>query len=572
MKIIDNYGWHRPIVTGTNAMVSSGHHLASLAGINIINKGGNAIDAGVAMCLCINVLQPEYTNFGGVAPIMIYSANDDKVFNISGLGTWPKATSMEKVSRGEFTQDQFVSSVVPSAPDAWITALELCGTMSFSEVAKDAIMLAENGFAAYPFLVDNLNRMKNVLQGYRYTKNMYYPNGKVPRIGDIIVQRDLAKTLNRLRKVEENNSHLGRQGALVATRNEFYTGDIAKELIAFLQDNGGFMTLSDMAEFHVGLEEPVKTKFRDIEVYCCGPWSQGPVNNVALNILEGFDLPSMGHNSAEYLHVMISALDLAFADREKYFGDPKFVNVPIKELVSKKYAKTRREFIARDYFWGKMPPPGDPINLKATISDWVEPRRGGVSYVPDTSVGCVIDKEGNAFSATPSDAGRLVPGLGIGISPRGIQSWLDPDHASSVAPGKRPRLTPNPALAFKDGELIMAYGTPGNDSQPQTMVQLLINIIDFKMNVQQAIEAPRFRSFNFPASSWPHEYLPGSVGIESRVSQSIIKKLRDMGHDVKVFPNYTYECGGASVVLVDRERRLLMGGADPRRENYAIGF
>jgi gamma-glutamyltranspeptidase/glutathione hydrolase len=555
-------------------MVSSGHHIASLAGINIINKGGNAIDAGVAMGLCINVLQPEYTNFGGVAPIMIYSVDEDKVFNISGLGTWPKAASIEKIlEKGrEFTQDLFTSSVVPSAPDAWITALDICGTMSFSEVAESAIKLAENGFPAYPFLIHNLIRMKNNLQKYEYTKNVYYPNEKIPRMGDIIVQRELARTLKRLRKVEEKNSHLGRHGALIAARDEFYMGDIAKELIGFLQENGGFMTLSDMAEFHVGLEEPVKTKFREIEVYCCGPWSQGPVNNIALNILDGYDLVSMGHNSFEYLHVMISALDLAFADREKYFGDPRFVDVPMKELVSRKYAQVRGELIAPDRAWGKMPSPGDPLNFKAVISDWMDPGTGVTSHVPDTSYGCVIDKEGNAFSATPSDGGRLVPGLGIGISPRGIQSWLDPNHASSVVPGKRPRLTPNPALAFRDGEVFMAYGTPGNDSQPQTMVQVLVNIVDFKMNVQQAIEAPRFRSFNFPASSWPHEYLPGRVSIESRVPQIIFKKLRDIGHDVNVFPDFTYECGGASVVLVDRERGLLMGGADPRRENYAIGF
>jgi gamma-glutamyltranspeptidase/glutathione hydrolase len=316
----------------------------------------------------------------------------------------------------------------------------------------------------------------------------------------------------------------------------------------------------------------VKTTYRDIEVYCCGPWCQGPVNNMALNILEGYDLASLGHNSPEYLHIMISALDLAFADREMYFGDPRFVEVPIKELTSKRYAETRRDIIDLDMTWGKMPPPGDPRNFKGVASDWREPGPGAESSTPDTSYGCVVDKEGNAFSATPSDGGRLVPGIGIGISPRGVQSWLDPNHASSVAPGKRPRLTPNPALAFKNGEVFMAYGTPGNDSQPQTMVQVLVNIVDFNMNVQQAIEAPRFRSSNFPTSSWPHEYLPGRLNIEARVPQDVIEKLKDIGYDVNVFPDYTFECGGISVVLVDRERELLMGGADPRRENYAIGY
>ncbi|MFC1803953.1 gamma-glutamyltransferase family protein [Thermoproteota archaeon] len=574
MKLIGSSGWHRPIVMGTSTMVSSGHHLASLAGIDILKKGGNAIDAGVAMGLCINVVQPVFTNFGGVAPIMIYSAVEDKVFNISGLGTWPKGASIEAIKErgGELTQDQFTSSVVPSAPDAWITALDICGTMPFSEVAESAIKLAENGFPAHPFFINNLINWKEMLQKYEYTKGVFYPSGKIPRIGDIIIQRDLARTLKRLIDVEKMNSHLGRHEALMAARDEFYMGNIAKELIGYLQEKGGFMTLNDMAEFHVGLEEPVKTTYRDIEVYCCGPWCQGPVNAMALNILEGYDLASLEHNSAEYLHIMISALDLAFADRDKHIGDPRFVDVPMKELASMRYAEARRDLIDLDSAWGKMPPPGDPRNFKAVYSNWKEPRPGASVSDPDTSYGCVVDNEGNAFSATPSDGGRLVPGLGIIISPRGSQSWLDPNHASSVVPGKRPRLTPNPALAFKNGEVFMAYGTPGNDSQPQTMVQVLVNIVDFNMNVQQAIEAPRFRSANFPTSSWPHEYLPGRVNIEARVPQNAIKKLKDMGHDVNVFPNYTFECGGISVVLVDRERGLLMGGADLRRENYAIGY
>jgi gamma-glutamyltranspeptidase/glutathione hydrolase len=555
-------------------MVSSGHHLASLAGINILKKGGNAIDAGVAMGLCINVLQPEYTNFGGVAPIMLYSANEDEVISISGLGTWPENISIEAILErgGELSQDQFISSVVPSAPDAWITALDSYGTMSFSEVSESAIKLAEYGFPAYPFLINNLIRRMESLQKYEYTKSVFYPSGKIPRIGDLIIQRDLARLLKRLVRIEEKNRHLGRHNALMYTRDEFYMGEIAKELVGFLQEKGGFLTLQDMANFKVRMEKPVKTMYRDIEVYCCGPWCQGPVNALALNILEGYDLVSLGHNSAEYLHVMISSLDLAFADREKYFGDPEFVDVPINELASKEYAETRRSLIDPSRTWGKMPPPGDPRNFKAISLDWKDPGPGAESHFPDTSYGCVIDKEGNAFSATPSDGGRLVPGLGIGISPRGAQSWLDPNHSSSVAPGKRPRLTPNPALAMKDGEVFMAYGTPGNDSQPQTMVQVLVNIVDFKMNVQQAIEAPRFRSANFPASSWPHEYLPGRVSVEGRVPSGVLGKLRGLGYDLKVFPDYTYECGGISVVLVDKERGLLMGGADPRRENYAIGF
>ena len=553
-------------------MVSSGHHLATLAGIEFLKKGGNAIDAGIAMGLCINVTQPDFTNFGGVAPIMIYSAIEDKVINISGLGTWPEAATIEVLQeRGGLTDGQFTNSVVPSTPDAWITALDLYGTMSFSEVAERAIEIAKNGFPAHPFFINNLIRREKYRKD-KYTKSVFFPSGDLPRVGDLIVQGDLAKTLKRLVRVEEENRHLGRHGALMAVREEFYKGDIAKELIGYLQEQGGLMTLEDMARFHVGLEEPVKTTYRDIEVYCCGPWCQGPVNAMTLNILEGYDLASMEHNSAEHIHLMASALDLAFADREQYIGDPRFVDVPIKELTSKRYGEVRRTLIDLGEAWGKMPPAGDPRSLEAVYSMWKEPKPGTRGSSQDTSYGCVVDGEGNALSTTPSDGGRLVPGLGIVISPRGVMSWLDPVHASSVAPGKRPRLTPNPALAFKDGELFMAYGTPGGDSQPQTMVQVVVNIVDFEMNIQEAIEAPRFRSANFPDTHWPHEYKPGRLNVEARVPQKALNKLREMGHDVNIFPEWTWQCGGACAIVVDRDRRLLMGGADPRRECYAIGY
>jgi gamma-glutamyltranspeptidase/glutathione hydrolase len=553
-------------------MVSSGHYLATLAGLEVIKKGGNAIDGGVAMGICINVTHPEFTNFGGVAPIIIYSALDEKVYTISGVGTWPKSATIDAIrKRGGLVIDHFTNSVVPSAPDAWITALDLFGTMSFSEVAQRAIDIAQNGFPAHPFFINTLERRPKYRK-HDYTRSIFLPSGSLPRMGDLIVQKDLARTLKRLVRVEKDNKHRGRHKALMAVREEFYKGSIAKELIRYLQEQGGFMTLEDMAEFQVGLEDPVKTSYRGVEVYCCGPWCQGPVNAIALNILENYDIDTMEHNSAEYIHLMVSALDLALSDREQYIGDPKFVDVPIKELTSKKYADVRRQLINLKRAWGRMPPPGDPRNMKAEAKNWKEPELGKRASSQDTSYGCIIDKEGNAFSTTPSDGGQLVPDLGIVISPRGAMSWLDPAHASSVAPGKRPRLTPNPALAVKNGKVFMAYGTPGGDSQTQTMVQLIVNIIDFKMNVQEAIEAPRFRSANFPDTHWPHEYLPGRLNVEARIPKEAIRKLKGMGYDINLFPEWTWQCGGACAIVVDAERGLLMGGADPRRECYALGL
>ncbi|MBL7118505.1 gamma-glutamyltransferase family protein [Candidatus Bathyarchaeota archaeon] len=571
---------HRPVVMGTKAMVSSGHPQATLAGIEILRRGGNAIDAGVAMGLCINVTQPEMTNIGGVAPIIIYLEEADRTITISGVGTFPTAASIELLQeRGRrFTEtdewaDEFLTSVVPSALDAWITALDQFGTMTFAEVSKRAIELAENGFPAYPSFINNLVREERCRK-WKYWESIFFRSGVLPRVGDLIIQKDLARTLRRLVKTEEEASRLGHHSALMAVRDEFYKGDIAKELIGYLQDNGGIMTLDDMAGFRVGLEEPVKTTYRGIEVCCCGPWSQGPVNLMVLNMLEGYDLGAIEHNSADYIHLMASALDLAFADRYQYIGDPKFVDVPIKELTSKRYAETRRRLIEKNRAWGKMPSPGNPRKMSEVNSkSWKGPSTGTVSGPSqDTSFGCVIDGDGNAFATAPSDSGRLVPGLGIVISPRGRQAWLDPSLLNSVEPGKRPRLTPNPALAFKDGKVFMAFGTPGGDSQPQTMVQVLVNIVDFNMNVQEAIEAPRFRSTNFPDSFWPHNYSPGRLNLEARIRKKVRKELKEMGYDVNVYPEWTWNCGGACAILVDGEHGIRMGGADPRRECYAIGY
>ena len=553
-------------------MASSGHPQATLAAIQVLKRGGNAVDAGVAMGLCLNVVQPDFTNFGGVAPIMIYLASKDTVITISGLGTWPQAASINLIQRrgGAITEEGFLSSIVPSAPDAWFTALDQYGTMTFTDVVNHAHNLAQHGFPAYPLFINNLqNRSK--YHRWESTRRVFYPSGTIPQLGELITQQDLTRTFKRLMQIEHQHRHQGRHKALQAVRDAFYRGSIAHELVAYVQGHGGILTEEDLAQFHVGIEAPVKTTYRDIEVYCCGPWCQGPVNAMTLNILEGYDLQNMEHNSASYIHILASALDLAFADRERFIGDPRFVDVPINELVSKTYAATRRKLIEPNQTWGQMPPSGNLNGSTTTFHDADSFTRARVNP-HDTSYGCVIDSEGNAFSVTPSDGGRLVPDIGIVVSPRGTQSWLDPKHPSAIEPGKRPRLTPNPALAFKDGRLFLTFGTPGGGSQPQTMVQLLVNIIDFHMTVQEAIAAPRIRSENFPNSFWPHTYLPGRLNIESRIPLKTRAKLQRMGYDIHHYPELTWNCGGACAILVDSDRGALMGGADPRRECYALGY
>ncbi|RIK44452.1 MAG: hypothetical protein DCC58_08230 [Chloroflexi bacterium] len=359
----------------------------------------------------------------------------------------------------------------------------------------------------------------------------------------------------------------GRARGIEAARDEFYRGDIGKEIAEFIQSQGGFVSESDLAEFHSDIESPVSTTYRGVTVFACGPWSQGPVIPQTLNILERFDLAELGQNSADYIHVFSEALNLAFADRERYYGDPHFVDVPLDTLLSKSYAAHRAELITMQRAFGEMPGAGRDFVERAGQRD--------AALQPDTSYVCAVDAEGNAFSATPSDgvgSTPLIPGLGLICSGRGSQSWLVPGHASELAGGKRPRLTPNPAMAFRDGRLYMPFGTPGADMQPQSMLQTFINIVDFGMDVQQAIEAPRFGTYSYPESFWPHTYRPGRLCLEARIPQGVGENLRARGHDLEWWPEWTRIAGNVCAIVVDVERGTLTAGADARAEAYACGW
>ncbi|MBX6342594.1 MAG: gamma-glutamyltransferase, partial [Thermomicrobiaceae bacterium] len=416
----------------------------------------------------------------------------------------------------------------PGAADAWLTALARYGTLSFEEVVAPAIELCEAGFPVYPSLHRNIAKEADVLRRWPSTAAIFLPGGEPPAVGDVLVQRDLARTFRRMVEAERAAAGRGRVAGIEAARDRFYRGDIAQEIAEFVTREGGFVSERDLADFHSDVEEPVGTTYRGVEVYGCGPWCQGPVLLEALNILEGYDLPAMGHNSADYIHTVSQALDLAFADREAYFGDPKLVDVPIDGLLSKAYAARQRERIQPDRAVTEMPPPGAPPGAGAARAWPGRAADAGVPLQPDTSYVCVVDAEGNAFSATPSDgigSTPIVPGLGLLCSGRGSQSWLDPGHPSSLQGGKRPRLTPAPAMAFKDGTLFMPFGTPGADMQPQSMLQVFLNIVEFGMDPQEAIEQPRFGTFNYPESFWPHTYRPGLLQVEERVPAAVVDAL-----------------------------------------------
>jgi gamma-glutamyltranspeptidase/glutathione hydrolase len=365
-----------------------------------------------------------------------------------------------------------------------------------------------------------------------------------------------------------------RVAGLGAARDAFYRGDIAAAIVRFHAEVGGLLQREDLAEFRVGVEPALRTAFGAYEVAACPFWCQGPVLLQMLQLLAPVDLARLGHNSPEYVHVVTEAMKLAFADREAYYGDPQHVKIPADGLLDPGYADARRGLIDPARAWPAMPPPGDPAARRAVAGAWTGPMTagGGTGSLLDTSYVAVVDRHGNAFSATPSDVPvdtPIVPGTGLAVSSRGSQSWLEPDHASAVAPGKRPRLTPSPAMLFRDGRLVGPFGTPGGDVQSQAMLQVLLNRVVFGLSPQAAVEAPRFATQSFPDSFWPHRYFPGRLTLEGRLPDSTAQALADRGPRVERWGAWEWRAGGVCLVFVD-EAGVRWGAADPRRDSYAV--
>jgi gamma-glutamyltranspeptidase/glutathione hydrolase len=568
---------HRPTIAVTRHAIAAGHYLAATAGFAILEAAGNAIDAGCAAGIALGVLQSDLVDVAGVAPIMIYLAEKREVVTIAGLGAWPRALDPELFMRehGGKIPKGVLRTVVPAAPDAWITALKRWGTMSFGAVAAAAIRLARDGFPMYPLMEASLKRHEADHRGWPSSAAIFLPNGRVPEAGDIFRQTDLAASLQYMADEERAAAGRGREAGLDAAHDAFYRGDIAKKIVAFMKEQGGLLSAEDLAEYHSPVGPPERRRFGDLEVFTCGAWCQGPVLLQTLALLEGTDLAGLGHNSADYVHRLTEALKLAFADREAYYGDPALVEVPLASLISAEYAAERRKLIRPDRAWPEMPPPGD-LGRQAGrgFGDFPRPS-GDPNPEPDTSYVCVADRWGNLFSATPSDGSYgspVVPGTGLIPSNRGSQSRPDPRHPAGVGPGKRPRLTPNPALAIKGGDHFMPFGTPGGDVQSQAMLQVLLNRFVFGQEVQSAIESPRFASYSYPSSFAPYDYYPGRLAIEARIPEAVIAELQRRGHEIQRWPDWIWTAGAVCAIDVDKKRGVIEAGADPRRAAYALGW
>ncbi len=570
---------HRPTIAVTRHAIAAGHYLAATAGFDILQAGGNAVDAGVAAGIALGVLQSDLVDVAGVAPIMIYLAEKREVVTIAGLGTWPKALDPELFMRehGGKIPVGVLRTVVPAAPDAWITALRRYGTMSFGEVAGAAQRLASEGFPMYPLMADSLRRNAERHAQWPSSAAVFLPGGRPPEIGEVFRQVDLGASLQYMIDEEKaaasrSANGRGREAGLEAARDAFYRGDIAKKIVAFMKEQGGLLSAEDLASYHSPVGPAERRRFGDLEVFTCGAWCQGPVLLQTLALLEGTDLKKLGHNSADYVHHLSEALKLAFADREAYYTDPATGTVPLPTLISSEYAAERRKRIDPDRAWPEMPPPGD-LGAQAPALRASAPNP---HPEPDTSYVCAADRWGNLFSATPSDGSYgspIVPGTGLIPSNRGSQNRPDPRHPAGVAPGKRPRLTPNPALAIKGGgEEFLPFGTPGGDVQTQAMLQVLLNIFVHGQDVQTAIEEPRFASYSYPSSFAPYDYYPGRLNLEGRFPEAVAADLARRGHKIERWRDFEWLAGAVCAIRVDKKKGTLEAGADPRRAAYALGW
>lgn len=559
----------RPTLYGNLEAVSAGHYLAAAAGMAILEAGGNAIDAGCCAGIALGILHPDEVNFAGVAPIMIRTGAGRTV-TIAGLGHWPMAMPADIFMRehgGELPYG-VRRTVVPAAPDAWITALRDFGTMSFADVAAAAIEFAREGFSVFPFLAKELEKHAQDYLKWPTSAAIFIPNGRVPRVGERFIQADLAATIQFMADEERAAARRGRVAGLEAARAAFYVGDIAERIVAHQQSEGGFLSREDLSHFRSRYEPAVTARWRNFEVITCGPWCQGPTLIESLLMMERAGLDGFQHNDPDYLHLLLEVVKCVFSDREYHYGDPRFIDVPLERLHSDDHIAERLKQIDRRTAMPDMPPPlfgASPRHYKASER---LPSRD-----PDTSYCCVVDRWGNAFSATPSDGSwrsPVVPGLGFVPSARGTQSRPDPSHPSGAGPGRRPRLTPNPAVVVRDDGAVMPFGAPGGDAQVQSMLQVFLNIFHFGMDVQEAIDAPRVRSFSFPNSFSPYEHYPGLVGAEGRIPDATLRDLESRGHRVERYADYTRLVASVEAILAEPRPGFLRAGADPRQPAYAI--
>jgi gamma-glutamyltranspeptidase / glutathione hydrolase len=575
----------RPEFPATHAVVAAGRTFTADAGAEVIQAGGNAVDAGVAAVFAAAVVEISHFGLGGEVPMLIYLAKTREVVVINGQGPAPKeATPALFAGNPAIPGNGPLGATVPAVVDAAALALTQYGTKSMSEVLAPAIRLAD-GFPMYEWLSRYMASERKGSEPYADTMRTYYPGGRVPRAGEIFRQPELARTLRMLAEAEARALAGGasRAQAIDAARQAFYTGDLARRMVAAVRQAGGIMSEADLAGYRGRVERPYAVTYRGHTVHKAGPWNQSPVLLQTLNLLEGFDLRAMGHLSADSIHVITEAMKLAYADRDRYYADPDFVTVPMTGLLSKPYAAERRALIDMR----KASPeqrPGNPLPFEtastaAAVAATVDPhvrRTGVVGESGDTTAIEVADRDGNLFSATPSSGwllgGAFIAGdTGVPMSNRMQAFRLERDSPNIIAGGKRPRTTLTPTIVTRGDAPFLAIGTPGGDSQDQQILQVLLNVIDFGLPLQAAVDAARFNTLAIQSSFGDHRIEPGVLEIERGVPEAVRQDLESRGHLLRLHPAASYPTGIVAAG-VDPVTGALRGAADVRRERAIVAW
>lgn len=593
----------RPEFPGRHGVVASGRTYTSDAGVEMLQRGGNAVDAGVAAVFAAAVVEISHFGLGGEAPMMIYLAKTREVVVINGQGTAPRAATPEFFAgRDAIPGNGPLGATVPAVVDAAALALATYGTRSLGEVLAPAIRLAD-GFPMYEFLARYLGSERKACEPYGDTMRTYYPDGRLTRAGETFRQPNLARTLRLLVNAEAAALKAGasRADAIARARDAFYTGDLARRMSAAVRQYGGLMTEADLAGYRSRIEPAYSVTYRGYTVHKAGPWNQSPVLLQTLNLLEGFDLKAMGHLSADSIHTITEAMKLAYADRDRYYGDPDFVSVPMTGLLSKAYAQQRRALIDPQRASLEQRP-GDPLaferattagdrsvrpdgRLGEGVGRLGEPalptdphvrRIGTVGESGDTTAIEIADRDGNLFSATPSSGwilgGAFIAGdTGVPMSNRMQAFRLEPGSPNLVAGGKRPRTTLTPTIITRDGAPFLAIGTPGGDSQDQQILQVLVNVIDYGLPLQAAVDSARFNTLSIQSSFGDHRIDPGVLEVERGVDASVREALTARGHRLRLHPIASYPTGIVAAG-VDPATGALRGAADVRRERSVTAW
>jgi gamma-glutamyltranspeptidase/glutathione hydrolase len=558
----------RPVILSDNGMVASGHALASEIGVRMMRSGGNAVDAALAAWAVQGLTEPEMTGLGGDMFILIYLAKTGEVKFINGSGFAPQAATAEYYkARGGLPSDGVLSVSVPGAVGAVELAARTYGTRPLADVLAPAAELAERGFPVSQSLANALRSNRDKLAKAASSKRIWFNGDRPLEMGERVVQKDLAATLR----------DIGARGSAA-----FYEGSIAQKFAAYMKSQGGLIEAADLAAYKAHEDTPIHVNYKGVEVYECPPNSQGFVMLQALNILEGMNVRYMRHNSAPYLHAVTESLKLAFADRNRWVGDPRHVPpIPMAGLLSKPYAARRRALIDPDRATVGEVPAGDPSQTTSTQLAYASPAAAPdlqvVSEVSEdghTTYLAVVDKDRNMVSITSSllslfGSGHVVEGAGFMLNNRMAYFGLEADDVNVLKPRKRVRQTINPALALRDGKPYMVFGTPGADTQPQAQLQFFLNVVEFGMNVQQALEQPYIVTTGFRSSYYPHE-AAGTLQIPASVPKHVLDELASMGHKLDI--NNGRGVGSVKAIIVHPRSGALMGGVSPTRDSYVVAY